>query len=126
MEVFHHKDFLEKTGLNINFVQDNQSTSHYGVLRGLHLQMGDASQAKLVRVIKGEVIDAVVDLRIGSETYGQHFTICLSGENKKQLIISRGFAHGIVSLAEKRILEYKCANNYKYHAKREIRYNVIT
>src|SRR5690625_3628580 len=95
MEVFHKKDFLEKTGLNINFVQDNQSTSHYGVIRGLHLQMGDASQAKLVRVIKGEVIDAVVDLRIGSETYGQHFTICLSGENKKQLFIPRGFAHEI-------------------------------
>lgn len=126
MEVFHHKDFLEKTGLNIDFVQDNQSTSHYGVLRGLHLQMGDASQAKLVRVIKGEVIDVVVDVRTDSETYGQHFSLRLSSENKKQLFIPRGFAHGFVSLVEKSIFAYKCDNYYNPKAEAGIKYNDAT
>ena len=126
LEVFHQNDFLERTGLKIDFVQDNQSTSHYGVLRGLHLQMGEASQAKLVRVIKGEVMDVVVDLRPKSATYGQHFKIRLSAENNKQLFIPGGFAHGFVSLAEESIFAYKCDNYYNPKAEAGIRYNDAT
>lgn len=126
LEVFHQKDFLKRTGLKIDFVQDNQSTSHYGVLRGLHLQMGEASQAKLVRVIKGEVLDVVVDLRPSSDTYGQHFSVRLSAENNKQLFIPRGFAHGFVSLAEESIFAYKCDNYYNPKAEAGIRYNDAT
>src|SRR5690554_3281620 len=126
LEVFHQKDFLERTGLKVNFVQDNQSTSHYGVLRGLHLQMGEASQAKLVRVVKGEVLDVVVDLRQNSKTYGQHFSIRLSAENNKQLFIPRGFAHGFVSLAEESVFAYKCDNYYNPKAEAGIRYNDAT
>lgn len=126
MEVFHQKDFLEKTGLDINFVQDNQSTSHYGVLRGLHLQIGEASQAKLVRVIKGEVLDVVVDVRPGSDTFGQHFSVRLSAQNNKQLFIPRGFAHGFVSLVEESIFAYKCDNYYNPKAEAGIRYDDAT
>lgn len=126
LEVFHQQDFLENTGLKINFVQDNQSTSHYGVLRGLHLQMGEASQAKLVRVVKGEVLDVVVDLRPESNTYGQHFKIRLSAENNKQLFIPRGFAHGFVSLAEESVFAYKCDNYYNPKAEAGIQYNDAT
>lgn len=126
LEVFHQKDFLERTGLKVNFVQDNQSTSHYGVLRGLHLQMGEASQAKLVRVVKGKVLDVVVDLRPNSDTYGQHFSVRLSAENNKQLFIPRGFAHGFVSLAEESVFAYKCDNYYNPKAEAGIRYNDAT
>lgn len=126
LEVFHQKDFLEKTGLDINFVQDNQSTSHYGVLRGLHLQIGEASQAKLVRVIKGEVLDVVVDVRPDSDTFGQHFSVRLSAQNNKQLFIPRGFAHGFVSLVEESIFAYKCDNYYNPKAEAGIRYDDAT
>lgn len=125
-EVFHQKDFTEKTGLEINFVQDNQSTSSYGVLRGLHLQMGEEGQAKLVRVVKGEVLDVVVDVRPDSKTFGEHFKIHLSAENNKQLFIPRGFAHGFISLAEESIFAYKCDNYYNPKAEAGIQFNDAT
>lgn len=123
IETFIQKNFIELTGLDINFVQNNQSTSSYGVLRGLHLQMGDAGQAKLVRVVKGEVLDVVVDLRLNSKTFGQHFKITLSAINNKQLFIPRGFAHGFVSLAEDSVFVYKCDNYYNPEAEAGIQFN---
>ncbi len=126
IEVFHQKDFIEKTGLDIHFVQDNQSISKYGVLRGLHFQTGEASQAKLVRVVKGEVLDVVVDLRTESKTFGQYYSIKLSETNHKQLFIPRGFAHGFVSLAEESIFSYKCDNYYNPKAEAGIHFNDAT
>lgn len=126
IEVFQQADFIKKTGLEINFVQDNQSISKYGVLRGLHLQIGDAAQAKLARVVKGEALDVVVDLRPKSSTYGKHYSIRLSDKNTKQLFIPRGFAHGFVSLAEETIFTYKCDNYYNPQAETGIRYDDAT
>lgn len=99
------------------FVQDNESVSHKNVLRGLHLQLPPYAQSKLVRVIKGSILDVVVDLRKESETYGQHFKHVLSSENKKQLYIPEGFAHGFLSLEDDTVLNYKCSDYY--HAKSE-------
>lgn len=95
-----------------NFIQDNESKSTRGVLRGLHFQLPPFAQAKLVRVIEGEVLDVAVDLRKNSKTYGQHLTMHLSGENKKQLFIPRGFAHGFIVLSETAIFSYKVDNLY--------------
>lgn len=111
-ESFNEQRFNEKTGLNVHFVQDNQSMSSYGVLRGLHFQKGEHAQAKLVRVLKGEVLDVAVDLRPGSPTYGQHYSVVLSEENKLQFFIPRGFAHGFVVLSEQAEFFYKCDNYY--------------
>lgn len=111
-ESFNEQRFNEKTGLNIHFVQDNQSMSSYGVLRGLHFQKGEHAQAKLVRVLKGEVLDVAVDLRPGSATYGQHYSVVLSEENKLQFFVPRGFAHGFVVLSEQAEFFYKCDNYY--------------
>lgn len=111
METFNEKIFAEKH-INTNFVQDNQSKSTYGVLRGLHYQLNPFAQAKLVRVISGEVLDVAVDIRKKSPTFGQHFSISLSAENKKQLYIPRGFAHGFVVLSETAEFFYKCDNFY--------------
>lgn len=108
-ESFNQKAF-EKKGLS--FVQDNQSKSFYGTLRGLHFQKGEAAQGKLVRVLSGCVLDVVVDLRIGSPTFKKHYSIELSAENKKQLYIPRGFAHGFVVLSEVAEFFYKCDNYY--------------
>lgn len=94
------------------FVQDNQSNSSYGVVRGLHMQSGNFSQAKLVRVLEGSVIDVAVDVRSGSETYGQSVTLELSAENRKQLYIPRGFLHGFSVISNKATFFYKCDNNY--------------
>lgn len=105
----------ETFNLNIaetNFIQENESKSTRGVLRGLHFQLPPFEQAKLVRVIDGEVLDVAVDLRKNSPSYGHHFSILLSGENKKQLFIPRGFAHGFVVLSEKAIFSYKVDNQY--------------
>ncbi len=110
-EVYNAETF-RKTGINTKFVQDNQALSTYGVLRGLHYQLPPYSQAKLVRVIQGEVLDVVVDIREGASTYGQSFTIRLSDANKKQLFIPRGFAHGYVVLSDAAIFAYKCDNFY--------------
>lgn len=110
-ESFNSAIFAEKN-INTNFVQDNQSKSTYGVLRGLHYQLNPFAQAKLVRVISGEVLDVAVDIRQNSPTFGEHFSIILSAENKKQLYIPRGFAHGFVVLSETAEFFYKCDNFY--------------
>ncbi|MBB6461518.1 dTDP-4-dehydrorhamnose 3,5-epimerase [Flammeovirga kamogawensis] len=111
-ESFHAQKFSEVTGLAVTFVQDNQSSSSYGVIRGLHYQKGAAAQAKLVRVISGKVIDVAVDLRPGSSTYGQYEAVELSAENRKQLFVPRGFAHGFSVLSESAEFVYKCDNYY--------------
>lgn len=103
---------LEERGLFYQWVQDNESMSNRGVVRGLHYQLNPFAQAKLVRVIAGEVIDAVVDIRQGSPTFGRKFEIKLSGENKLQLLIPRGFAHGFSVLRDNTIFSYKCDNLY--------------
>lgn len=110
-ESFNQKEFNEKIGA-INFVQDNESKSTYGVLRGLHFQKPPFAQAKLIRCIEGEVIDVAVDLRSGSKTFGKHFSIVLSGEDKKQLFVPRGFAHGFAVLSDHAIIAYKVDNYY--------------
>jgi len=108
----YNKSTHEKLGLNYNFIQDNESYSSRGVLRGLHYQTGEHSQAKLVRVIEGEVIDIVVDIRDGSPTYGEHVAVKLSKENKRQFLVPRGFAHGFVVISETALFSYKCDNIY--------------
>ena len=111
-ESFNEKKFNEIAKLNIHFVQDNQAMSHYGTVRGLHFQNGDYAQAKLVSVVKGKVIDVAVDMRPNSETYLQHIAVKLSGENKLQLFVPRGFAHGYSVLKNNTIFQYKCDNYY--------------
>lgn len=111
-ESFNEQRFNEASGLNVHFVQDNQSFSSIGVLRGLHFQNGEHAQAKLVRVLKGEVLDVAVDLREGSATYGQYYSVVLSEENKLQFFVPRGFAHGFVVLSETAEFFYKCDNYY--------------
>lgn len=96
----------------VDFVQDNQSLSGYGVVRGLHFQRGEHSQSKLVRVISGRVLDVAVDIRRGSPTFGRHVAVELSGENQRQLFIPRGFAHGFAVLSETALFQYKCDNLY--------------
>jgi len=110
-ESYNQRTFAE-AGIERPFVQDNQSLSTYGTLRGIHLQRGEASQAKLVRVLQGAVLDVAVDLRVDSPTFGQHFSIELTAENKKQLYVPRGFAHGFVVLSEMAEFFYKCDNFY--------------
>ena len=122
-ESFNQEKFNEAAGLDINFVQDNESYSTKGVLRGLHYQTGDFAQAKLVRVIKGKVLDVAVDLRKDSETFGQHVTVELSEENKKQFFVPRGFAHGFVVLSDTAIFSYKCDNYYNKSSEGGIIYN---
>ena len=122
-ESFNQKTFTQLTGLSANFVQDNESQSSRGVLRGLHFQKGEFAQAKLVRVVKGSVMDVAVDLRLNSDTYGKHFSIILSGTNKTQLYIPRGFAHGFVVLEDNTIFNYKCDNYYNKASEGGIIYN---
>ena len=112
MESFSQKKFNELTGLDIDFVQDNESRSTYGVLRGLHFQRHPYAQAKLVRVVSGKVLDVAVDLREGSETYGKHFAVELSGENHRQMFIPKGFAHGFSVLSQEAVFQYKCDEYY--------------
>ncbi len=111
-EKFNQKKFEDSTGMNGHFVQDNISKSSYGVLRGLHLQKGDRAQAKLVSCLEGSVWDVAVDLRKDSSTFGQWFGIELSAENKLQLYIPRGFAHGFSVLSKTAVFSYKCDNYY--------------
>jgi dTDP-4-dehydrorhamnose 3,5-epimerase len=111
METFQKNTFNSKV-TETEFIQDNESKSSKGVLRGLHFQLPPYQQAKLVRVIEGEVLDVAVDLRKDSKTYGQHYSILLSGENKKQFFVPRGFAHGFVVLSETAIFSYKVDNLY--------------
>jgi dTDP-4-dehydrorhamnose 3,5-epimerase len=121
-ESFNQDKFQELTGCDSVFVQDNQSFSTKGVLRGLHFQKGESAQAKLVRVVKGEVLDVAVDLRAGSKTYGKHFSLKISEKNNLQLFIPKGFAHGFVVLSDDAIFQYKCDNYYDKAAEGGIHY----
>lgn len=121
METYKQLLFEEKIG-KIDFVQDNESCSSRGVLRGLHYQLGEFSQAKLVRVIQGRVIDVAVDIRKASPTFGKHVAVELSGENKRQFFVPRGFAHGFLVLEDNTIFTYKVDNLYAPQAERGILY----
>ena len=110
-------------GITQKFVQDNESMSQKGVVRGLHWQTGTSSQAKLVRVVRGAVLDVAVDLRKDSPTYGRHFAVELTGENKKQYLIPRGFAHGFFVLEDDTVFAYKCDNVYCKAAERGMRFD---
>jgi dTDP-4-dehydrorhamnose 3,5-epimerase len=122
-ESFNQQKFNELTGLNVQFVQDNQSKSTKGVLRGLHFQLGTYSQAKLVRVLEGKVLDVAVDIRPNSKTFGQHVAVELTAENETQLFVPRGFAHGFVVLSNSAIFFYKCDNYYHKLSEGGIIYN---
>jgi len=122
-ESFNKKKFFETTGLEVDFVQDNQSLSEKGVLRGLHFQKGEYAQAKLVRVLSGTVLDVAVDIRKNSPTFGQHFSIELSEHSSTQLYIPRGFAHGFVVLSDKAVFFYKCDNYYNKASESGLLYN---
>jgi dTDP-4-dehydrorhamnose 3,5-epimerase len=122
-EAFNEAQFRVQTGLNITFVQDNESMSAKGVLRGLHFQTPPKTQAKLVRVTKGSVLDVVVDLRMTQPTFGQYFKIVLSEQNKTQLFVPEGFAHGFVVLEENSIFSYKCTNYYSKEHDRSMLWN---
>ncbi|MCB8964044.1 MAG: dTDP-4-dehydrorhamnose 3,5-epimerase [Bacteroidales bacterium] len=114
---------LNEQGGDITFVQDNESKSSYGVIRGLHYQLSPYAQTKLVRVISGKILDVVVDIRQGSPTFGKHISIELSSENKMQLLVPKGFAHGFSVLSETTIVLYKCDNYYNPASERGICYN---
>lgn len=122
MESWKRAEFEQYIGA-VDFIQDNESESSYGVLRGLHYQKGDASQAKLVRVIKGRVLDVAVDLRKSSATFGKHVMVELSEDNKRQFFIPRGFAHGFLVLSDEAIFTYKVDNVYAPQAEAGIRWN---
>ena len=122
LETYNQKRYSEY-GIKDRFVQDNLSKSSYGVIRGLHYQLAPYSQAKLVQVVKGKVLDVAVDLREDSPTYGKHFSIELSEENKTQFYIPEGFAHGFSVLSDEVLFGYKCTNVYKKSAERGISYN---
>ena len=121
-EAWKKEEFEAHVG-KVAFIQDNESKSSYGVLRGLHYQKGDLSQAKLVRVIKGKVLDVAVDIRKSSPTFGKHVMVELSDENKRQFFIPRGFAHGFLVLSEEAIFTYKVDNPYAPQAESGIRWN---
>ena len=122
-ESYSKRSFQEISGLDIEFIQDNQALSGYGTLRGLHFQKGDAAQAKLVRVMQGRVVDVAVDLRKGSDTFGLHVAVELSAENNLQLFVPRGFAHGYSVLEPDTIFVYKCDNWYNKGAEGGLIYN---
>lgn len=123
----YNKTLFEKTtGLDVNFIQDNQSESSYGVIRGLHFQRGEWAQAKLVRVIKGKVLDIVVDIRKESETFGKQFSIILDDIDHLQMFVPRGFAHGFITLSEKATFSYKCDNYYNKASEGGIIFNDAT
>ena len=122
-ESFKQNELNEFLGYDVIFCQDNESKSTYGVLRGLHYQIPPYAQSKLVRVVKGRVLDVAVDIRIGSPTFGKHVAIELSEENKKQLFIPQGFAHGFVVLTKTAVFSYKVDNYYDLNSDRGIAYN---
>ncbi len=123
MESFNERTFQKGVNQDVHFVQDNQSFSTKGVLRGLHYQTGDHAQAKLVRVLQGEVLDVAVDIRPNSPSFGQHLSVLLSGENQTQLFIPRGFAHGFLVLSETATFFYKCDNFYNKESEGGIIFN---
>jgi len=122
-ESFNEQKFNKTLKLDVRFIQDNESFSSKGVLRGLHYQTGEFAQAKLVRVVKGKVLDIAVDIRKESSTFGQYISIELTEENKKQIFVPRGFAHGFVVLSDTAILSYKCDNFYNKESEEGIIYN---
>ena len=122
MESWKEAEFEEHIG-PVHFIQDNESKSGYGILRGLHYQKGEASQAKLVRVIKGRVLDVAVDIRKSSPTFGKHVMVELSEDNKRQFFIPRGFAHGFLVLSDEAIFTYKVDNPYAPQQEAGIRWN---
>jgi dTDP-4-dehydrorhamnose 3,5-epimerase len=122
----YNKSKLEDLGVKIDFIQDNQSFSKKGTLRGLHYQNPPFAQTKLVRVLEGEIMDVVVDLRKDSPTFGEHFEIVLSSENKKQLLVPQGFAHGFSVLSETAVVLYKCDQYYNKQSEGGIRYDDLT
>jgi dTDP-4-dehydrorhamnose 3,5-epimerase len=122
MEAFKKEEFEKHIGA-VDFIQDNESKSSFGVLRGLHYQKGEHSQAKLVRVIKGKVLDVAVDLRQSSPTYGKHVSVELSEDNKRQFFIPRGFAHGFLVMSDEAIFTYKVDNTYAPQSEASIIYN---
>ena len=122
-ESFNEDLFNRVTGLNFHPVQDNESKSSKGVVRGLHFQRPPYAQAKLVRVVKGSVFDIAVDIRFGSPTYGQHTGVLLTEDNHKQFFIPRGFAHGFIALEDDTVFQYKCDNYYNKDSEGAILYN---
>ena len=122
MEAFKEEEFKAHVG-DVHFIQDNESKSSFGVLRGLHYQKGEHCQAKLVRVIKGRVLDVAVDLRQSSPTFGKYVSVELSEENQRQFFIPRGFAHGFLVLSDEAIFTYKVDNAYAPQAEASIRFN---
>ncbi len=118
-----NKQIFEDNGLNYNFIQDNESKSSYGVIRGLHYQLAPYAQTKLVRVLKGKVLDVAVDLRKGSPTFGKWHAVELSEDNKHQFLIPQGFAHGFSVLSETAVFAYKCDNLYNKDSERGINFN---
>src|SRR5690606_4908853 len=125
-ETYNQKAFEKITGLKVDFVQDNQSVSSKGVLRGLHFQNGEMAQAKLVRVVKGKVLDIVVDIRKDSETFGKSYSVVLDDVENLQLFVPKGFAHGFITLSEQSIFSYKCDNYYDKASESGIIYNDAT
>ena len=126
LESFNEKTLQNGVGQEVHFVQDNQSFSTKGVLRGLHYQTGNHAQAKLVRVLSGEVLDVAVDIRPDSPTFGQHVSVLLSAENQKQFFVPRGFAHGFLVLSQTATFFYKCDNFYNKESEGGIIYNDAT
>ena len=122
-ESFHKEKFQQLTNIEVDFLQDNEAFSNRGVVRGLHFQKGQHAQAKLIRVVKGKVLDIAVDLRSGSKTFGKYFSIILSEENKKQLFVPRGFAHGYAVLEDNTVFSYKCDNYYNKESEGGVIYN---
>ena len=125
-ESFNSDKFEALTGIKTTFVQDNESCSKSGVIRGLHFQLAPHAQSKLIRVISGEILDVAVDLRHGSPTYGKHVSVVLNGDNRRQLFIPRGFAHGFSVLKGEAIVQYKCDNLYTPTAEGSIRWDDTT
>ena len=123
VETYRHDRLEDFLGFNVDFCQDNESKSSFGVLRGLHYQLAPAAQTKLVRVIQGRVLDVAVDIREGSPTFGKHVAVELTGENKRQLFIPRGFAHGFVVLSDEAIFAYKVDNYFSPENDRGIAFN---
>ena len=123
MKVFSERDFRKEAGLDVHFVQDNESMSSRGVLRGLHFQKAPHSQCKLVRVVRGAVQDVAVDLRAGSATFGKYYSVVLSGENKRMFYIPEGFAHGFVTLEDNTVFQYKCGAFYEPSSEGAVRWD---
>lgn len=123
MEVFSERDFRAATGLDVHFVQDNESMSSKGVLRGMHFQKAPYAQSKLVRVVCGAVQDVAVDLRAGSPTFGKYFSVVLSGENKRMFYIPEGFAHGFLTIEDNTVFQYKCGAFYEPSSEGSVRWN---